>query len=147
MANRSKTKTIALLAPYSGSNLGDGAIQKSIIENIRKLDRDVNLYGITLYPADTEQRRGIPCYPITGLIVEFYSYESNLFPSSTNRPIRQTTESANATESQAAKRNSRKDFVKNLPLIGIGLRFVNRQIRKLQNVARESRAIIQARNS
>lgn len=144
MARLDKQNTIALLAPYSGSNLGDGAIQKSIIENIRKLDRKVNLYGITLYPTDTEERHGISCYPITGLLVNFYSYESNLFPSSKNLGLKQATESTGAAGSTVAARDRIKEVVKHVPLIGASLRFLLRHTRNVRNIAREIRAIIQA---
>lgn len=58
---------IALLTPYSGRNLGDGAIQTAFIENLRRLRPDIRLLGITEDPARTEAIHGIPCFPLRGV--------------------------------------------------------------------------------
>ena len=55
--------TFALVDCYTGGNLGDGAIQDAVIWNIRQRLPDAAIYGITLHPADTLQRHGIPSYP------------------------------------------------------------------------------------
>lgn len=57
--------TFALVTPYTGGNLGDGAIQEAVIWNIRRRFPDAAIYGITLNPADTSERHGIPSYPIS----------------------------------------------------------------------------------
>src|SRR3954470_15535134 len=64
---------IALLSPYGGTNLGDAAIQEAAIQGIRRLLPEAELCGITLNPAETQKRHNIPCFPLTGLRVTFYS--------------------------------------------------------------------------
>ncbi len=58
------TPSFALVDCYTGGNLGDGAIQDAMIWNIRRRFPDAAIYGITMHPADTVQRHGIPSYPI-----------------------------------------------------------------------------------
>jgi polysaccharide pyruvyl transferase WcaK-like protein len=53
---------IALLTPYDGGNLGDGAIQEALIANFRRCDPQIQLCGITLHPARTTALHGIPGY-------------------------------------------------------------------------------------
>jgi polysaccharide pyruvyl transferase WcaK-like protein len=59
-----KVKRIGLLTPYTGGNLGDGAIQDTIITNLRQRAPDTELYGITLNPRDTSARHKIHGFPI-----------------------------------------------------------------------------------
>ena len=62
LAVRTNGQTFALFDCYTGGNLGDGAIQDAVIWNIRQRLPDAAIYGITLHPADTIQRHGIPSY-------------------------------------------------------------------------------------
>lgn len=57
-------KKIGLIGPFGGGNLGDAAIQKSMIDNIRQFHPHADIYGFSLQPQDTEARHGIPTYPI-----------------------------------------------------------------------------------
>ena len=57
--------SFALVTPYTGGNLGDGAIQEAVIWNIRRRFPDAAISGITLNPADTVERHRIPSYPIS----------------------------------------------------------------------------------
>jgi len=52
------------MGPFGGGNLGDAAIQQSMIQHIRAYYPDAQIYGFSLIPEDTEARHGIPCYPI-----------------------------------------------------------------------------------
>lgn len=65
--------TFALVTPYTGDNLGDGAIQEAVIWNIRSRFPDAVIYGITLNPADTAERHEISSYPIAGPSGRAYS--------------------------------------------------------------------------
>lgn len=58
--------TIALLSPCGHGNLGDAAIQDSAIAGFRARIPDVRFVGITLVPADTVRRHGIPAFPLAG---------------------------------------------------------------------------------
>jgi polysaccharide pyruvyl transferase WcaK-like protein len=64
---------VGLLTPYVGTNLGDGAIQTSLIDAIRRELPEAQLWGITLSPSETRKRHNIPCFPLTGLRVAYYS--------------------------------------------------------------------------
>lgn len=64
---------IALITPYSGSNLGDAAIQEAVIQNIRKRCPFADIRMVTLNPDQTSQLHGLPCFPITSLTVPNYS--------------------------------------------------------------------------
>jgi polysaccharide pyruvyl transferase WcaK-like protein len=69
-------RTVGLLTPYTGGNLGDRAIQAAVIHHIRKRYPDVRLYGLTLAPEVTEALHGIPCYPLTALSLSYYAVSS-----------------------------------------------------------------------
>jgi polysaccharide pyruvyl transferase WcaK-like protein len=68
--------SFALLTPYTGGNLGDGAIQDAVISNIRSRFPRAAIYGITLNPADTVKRHGILSYPISGFSLGEYTLVS-----------------------------------------------------------------------
>jgi len=63
---------VGLLTPYSGGNLGDGAIQDAVIWNIRKRIQNVVIYGITLYPEDTKRRHDVLTFPLCGYCNRHY---------------------------------------------------------------------------
>lgn len=50
------------MGPFGFGNLGDAAIQQAMIQNIQKYYTDVELYGFSLNPEDTEARHGIPSF-------------------------------------------------------------------------------------
>jgi polysaccharide pyruvyl transferase WcaK-like protein len=58
-------ETIGLLDHMGFGNLGDAAIQESVIANIRKRIPHAKLIGFSSNPEDTSKRHGIPAYPIT----------------------------------------------------------------------------------
>jgi polysaccharide pyruvyl transferase WcaK-like protein len=62
MSNSSALK-IGLMGPFGG-NLGDAAIQQAMLQNIYRFQPDAIVYGFSLYPDDTENRHGIPSFPI-----------------------------------------------------------------------------------
>jgi len=68
----SSSSSIALLTPYDGGNLGDAAIQDALIANLRALDANVQLYGITLNPVRTSARHHIPCFPLAVISRPYY---------------------------------------------------------------------------
>ena len=57
-------KIIGLLDHMGWGNLGDAAIQEAFIANIRKRLPNARLLAFSLYPDDTTERHGLPCYPI-----------------------------------------------------------------------------------
>ncbi len=71
--NQAKGFQIGLITPYTGSNLGDGAIQDAVIENLSSVLDRASFSFFNLDPARTSRLHGIPAFPITGLIVDYYS--------------------------------------------------------------------------
>ena len=55
---------IGLLHHIGGGNLGDDATQAAVLQNIRTRWPRAQLFGFSANPADTQQRHGIPSYPI-----------------------------------------------------------------------------------
>jgi len=55
---------ILLLTPYTGGNLGDGAIQDAIIHHLRKRLSEPQIRLITLAPRMTSKLHGLPSFPI-----------------------------------------------------------------------------------
>ncbi|HVT93838.1 MAG TPA: polysaccharide pyruvyl transferase family protein [Bryobacteraceae bacterium] len=55
---------IGLLDHMGYGNLGDAAVQESVIANIRKRVPNPQFIGFSLIPGDTTKRHGIPAYPI-----------------------------------------------------------------------------------
>jgi len=60
----SRLTRIGLLDHMGYGNLGDAAIQDSVIHNIRKRLPDAELVGFSLVPDDTRRRHGIPTHSI-----------------------------------------------------------------------------------
>jgi polysaccharide pyruvyl transferase WcaK-like protein len=58
------SSVIGLLDHMGYGNLGDAAIQESVIANIKKRLPNARLVAFSLIPDDTTKRHGIPCYPI-----------------------------------------------------------------------------------
>jgi polysaccharide pyruvyl transferase WcaK-like protein len=59
-----KPSKIGLLDAMGHGNLGDAAIQDSVIANIRRRLPDVQIIGFSFVPEDTQKRHSIPCHPI-----------------------------------------------------------------------------------
>ena len=57
-------RRIGLLHHVGGGNLGDDATQDAVMQNIRDRWPDAVLIGLSMNPADTEKRHGIPSYAI-----------------------------------------------------------------------------------
>jgi polysaccharide pyruvyl transferase WcaK-like protein len=55
---------IVLVSPCGTGNLGDAAIQDSMIAGIRQRYPHARILGVTLNPRDTEQRHGLTTFPI-----------------------------------------------------------------------------------
>lgn len=65
---------IALLTPYTGSNLGDAAIQDAVIDNIRTRYPEAIIYMISINPLATTQLHHVPSFPITPFGVSSYAH-------------------------------------------------------------------------
>lgn len=67
MTKSTSPKRIGLLGPFGFGNLGDAAIQHSMIQHIRKYFPDAQIYAFSMNPADTTASHHIPAFPITRL--------------------------------------------------------------------------------
>ena len=66
--------TIALLTPYGGGNIGDGAIQTAVIKNLTNImTGGLSVIFLTLYPDRTTAIHGIPSFPLAVVPIPFYS--------------------------------------------------------------------------
>ncbi len=116
---------ISLLSPYSGTNLGDAAIQESAIRHLRRQLPGVHLSGITLNPGLTSQRHGIPCVAIAAVPVAFYF--------SPPAPPRSLPAAAAPERAPGATR----ERLKRLPAAGALLRAAVHSARRLRDLCRE----------
>ena len=55
---------IALMGPFGSGNLGDAATQDAMIATLRKRYPTAEIFGISVYPEDTEARHGIRSFPM-----------------------------------------------------------------------------------
>jgi polysaccharide pyruvyl transferase WcaK-like protein len=65
MTEPSTPTSFALLSPCGFGNLGDAATMQAAIDNLRRRVPQARFHGVTLWPPDTEQRHGIPSYPLS----------------------------------------------------------------------------------
>jgi polysaccharide pyruvyl transferase WcaK-like protein len=135
---------IGLLTPYSGTNLGDGAIQTAAIEGIRRHLPDSEICGITLYPVDTTRRHGIPAFPITGLLVNFYS--EGLFRTMDGLFVRfneefayseNTSKEGSADQVPVRRVDGAWRIIKSIPLLGSMAKVLLQIIRTISLVVHE----------
>jgi polysaccharide pyruvyl transferase WcaK-like protein len=125
---------IALLTPYSGTNLGDAAIQESVIQHLRRRVPGVLISGITLNPRLTSQRHGIPCFPIAGVAVRYYFSPGAASPAAAAAPVADAA--STALPDGEAPRTFRQ-AIKRLPGIGPALRSTVGAARHVWGVRRE----------
>lgn len=64
MSNMNGIKKIGIMGPFGFGNLGDAAIQEAMLQHVREYVPNAQIYGFSLNPEDTEERHGIPSYPI-----------------------------------------------------------------------------------
>jgi len=75
---------IVLLTPYTGSNLGDAAIQSAVIENIKMRHPSASIRGITLRPETTAELHGIRCFPLISAGITHHQKPANQVETSAN---------------------------------------------------------------
>lgn len=138
---------IGLLTPYGGTNLGDGAIQAAAIEGIQRHLPGAELWGITLNPPETAKRHGISAFPITGLLVPYYS--ETLFEPFNGLTLRFSADSRSSEKHDNNEPTTSRiwDFgriwkrIKQVPLLGHILNFLLGVLRKGLIVVHEIRHI------
>lgn len=63
-AAASRPVRVGLLSPCGWGNLGDAAIQEAAIRHLRRLRPGAEIVAFTLNPSDTEERHGVPAFPL-----------------------------------------------------------------------------------
>ena len=106
---------IGLLDQYTGENMGDTAIQKAAIDNIKKRHPEAIICLFTLYPMKTQKVIGIKSFPISGFHLSWYSDFSYL--------IKENTISSN--EEKLSTKEMFKILVKRIPFLFNVLKVVN----------------------
>ena len=91
MHQSSTIKTVGLFGPYGSGNLGDTAIQKAVIHNLRSYMPQVNIYGFSGNPVDTEKSYGIKSFPIYRPVPSIVESEDLSKTINTNRKIIKTS--------------------------------------------------------
>ena len=103
---------IGLLSPYSGTNIGDQAIQVACIANLRARFPHAEIVGIYLNPRRAAALHSIPTFPITGLALPFYASAAELFDSG-SEPANQAS-----TDNRPEQATSRaRQYLKRLPIL------------------------------
>jgi polysaccharide pyruvyl transferase WcaK-like protein len=71
---RHPNKTVVLLSPFWGGNLGDAAILKAIIENLRNHSPGIEITAVTMDPHSMLNTCGVAGTRLVGSPVKFFSY-------------------------------------------------------------------------
>lgn len=110
---KGKKISVGIFGHYGNENLGDEAIICAVIQHLRKRRENIQLYGLSINPADTEKRHGVPSYPIRRLINRSVAaLQSNAKPSTKNETA------TNKPNSSVEQKTSFKARLKQLPVIG-----------------------------
>ena len=64
---------VALLSPYWGGNLGDGAILQATIDNLRALHSNIDFEGIVMHPEGMQRHHGIGATRLVSYSRYYYS--------------------------------------------------------------------------
>ncbi|MCB8977317.1 MAG: polysaccharide pyruvyl transferase family protein [Ardenticatenaceae bacterium] len=65
MPVQKSVKKIGIMGFFGYGNLGDAAVQETVLQRIREYVPDAEIFGFSLNPSDTEARHGIKSFPIT----------------------------------------------------------------------------------
>lgn len=121
---------IALLTPYTGSNLGDAAIQDAVIDNIRKRYPEAVICMISINPAVTTKLHHVPSFPITPFGISHYaprsssvksSYQAQSIPTSNNQGFL----------------NSAKAIIRSVPLFYKFLKLLQNIVNQIFNIPKQ----------
>ena len=77
MNNSTKHPTIGILGPFGYGNLGDAAIQQSMIQHIYKFCPDAEIIGFSMNPRDTEARHNIKTFPLTRVLDDDFTNDES----------------------------------------------------------------------
>jgi polysaccharide pyruvyl transferase WcaK-like protein len=135
MSDSIETLRVGLLTPYSGCNLGDGAIQDAVKWNIKKRCPHAEFVLLTADPKNTQAIHGVPSFPLTGIYIPGYSM--TILRSNTERPW--PSAPATAGLKGAIKGNSFTNVV-----LGGPFRVTRRAFRAVRLAGSEARHIVRS---
>jgi polysaccharide pyruvyl transferase WcaK-like protein len=128
---------IALLTPYTGTNLGDAAIQDAVIENIKRYCPAAVICMISIRPDATVKLHNVPSFPITPFGISHYAPRQS-------KPIEYSPDQCNDALDNSGTLNDIKAFIKSAPLLYEALRFIKALPVRIFNVFAEVNHIIRS---
>jgi polysaccharide pyruvyl transferase WcaK-like protein len=129
-------KQYLLLSPYSGDNLGDGAIQQAFIQNIWRRIPDAVIEGLTLHPAATAHIHDIKCRAVSAIKTSYYA--AILERGSRDDATTTATERREPTiDEEGSAWTSLANLIKKTPVLGTLLRSSIRYLRQFVSVAKD----------
>lgn len=130
---------IALLTPYTGSNLGDSAIQDAVITNIMKRYPEATICMISINPTVTAALHHVPSFPITPFGLSHYA------PRSVNAKISNQTQNRVASNNQGLL-NTLKAIIKSVPLVYQFFKLAQTLINRIISVFNEINHVAKSSN-
>jgi polysaccharide pyruvyl transferase WcaK-like protein len=132
---------IGILGHVGNKNLGDEAIIAAVIQNIRRRWVDARILGFTSNPNDTEQRHGIPSFPIRRGTAAKNPPSSPRDASSQDAPS-----SDSADQGGPSPRERLKNTLAEVPLLLSTARAVIQAVRVIAGLRQEVRFLLHCRN-
>jgi polysaccharide pyruvyl transferase WcaK-like protein len=108
MAGPQPGRKIAVIGHGGTQNLGDEALFVTVIQNVRRRVPNAEVIGFTINPADSQQRHGIPCFPIRR------PDRASTTPAVPSEPAPQKA-TPNQPQAQPASPSSFKNAIKAIP--------------------------------
>jgi polysaccharide pyruvyl transferase WcaK-like protein len=133
---------IGLVSPYSGTNLGDQAVQSATIGNLRARAPGAEITGIYLNTWRPARIHDVRTFPITGLAVPFYSNVEELFGKEPSQAER-TTAPAKPVDADDGPRGWR-DALKRVPGVRAGVLGLRAVAGAVRSVFTELRWLVRA---
>lgn len=133
-ASATKLTRIAIMGHVGNQNLGDESIIEAVIQNIRRRDRDTEIIGLTLSPADTQARHGIVSFPIRGIIPAYRSASTD----------EESTASVSARQNASVVRRA-KDLIDRIPVVASVARRTLAVLETLPRIVREVLFLLECR--
>ena len=142
-----RAKRIALLSPYSGRNLGDGAVHVATIANLRALDPTIELIGLTVDTGAMLRLHGISSATLVGTHSRFHYTDAGATDTDgssqlqTGSPLKKRKDARESDAPAAPDAGGPVRFMtaiaRKMPLAGTIVRFMTRQPKRLWNMRNE----------
>ena len=126
---------IALLTPYTGTNLGDASIQDAMIANLCLRLPDVEFSGISLNCDNFVERHGTDAFPLLAHLQVRGTYQRSFEQPNENESFGAT----HICKSRGVRISEIKSALKSVPVLGQCLKVVRRIPKVLARIFREIR--------